>query len=86
MRALFEPLLTAALQVPDLPDVVREAALRALPLMGTDAARKSFAILTEFMRKDQSLATAARAVTQLPRQVWDSAFAGQNGGSGAHLG
>ena len=70
-RAAFNPLLTEVLHASDSPTVVREAALRALPLMGLDNAGSSFGILAAHLRDGRDLATAARAVTQLPRTVWD---------------
>jgi plastocyanin len=70
-RATFEPLLTGVIAATDTPDPVRQAALRALPLMGPENASKSFGILAGFLRSGRDVTTAARAVTQLPRAAWD---------------
>jgi glucose/arabinose dehydrogenase/azurin len=76
LRAKFEPLLAAAINNAETPEKVRQAALRALPLMGPDYAGQAFHILAEHLRQNRELTTAARAVTQLPRTAWDRAQAG----------
>jgi glucose/arabinose dehydrogenase/azurin len=75
-RATFEPLLTGVISAADTPAPVRQAALRALPLMGPENAGKGFSILAGFLRDGRELPTAARAVTQLPRDAWDKQQAG----------
>jgi glucose/arabinose dehydrogenase/lysophospholipase L1-like esterase/plastocyanin len=75
-RAMFQPFLSATIAAPKTPESVREAALRALPLMGPDNAGKSFAILAEHLRDRRNLTTAARATTQLARDSWDKNLAG----------
>jgi glucose/arabinose dehydrogenase/lysophospholipase L1-like esterase/azurin len=70
-RAAFQPFLVRVIKAADTPESVRQAALRALPLMGPDHVAESFAILANCLREGQDLTTAARAVTQLPRESWD---------------
>jgi len=74
-RASFQPLLDAAIADIGTPGNVRQAALRALPLMGTDNAAKNFGTLTTQLRTGRDLSTAARAVMQLPRDTWVKAQA-----------
>ncbi len=75
-RATFQPLLTSVIDNAGAPQSVREAALRALPLMGPDNAARSFGILAQNLQDKRHLTTAARAVTQLPRDVWGKEQAG----------
>ena len=75
-RGKFEPLLTGALAGGNTPAPVRSAALRALPLMGTDFAKTNFAILATHLREGRDLTTASRAVMQLPRDTWAKDQAG----------
>ncbi|MFO1497656.1 MAG: PVC-type heme-binding CxxCH protein [Verrucomicrobiota bacterium] len=70
-RATFFPLLKAVIADGHTPEGVRRAALRALPLMGAEAAAESFAILASHLEQGKDLSTAARAVTQLPRENWN---------------
>ncbi|MDB6030163.1 MAG: hypothetical protein JWM16_501 [Verrucomicrobiales bacterium] len=70
-RATFQPLLTGILDDPKTPAEVRNAALQALPLMGTDNAAKNFGILATHLRENKNLTTASRSVMQIPRDAWD---------------
>ena len=70
-RARFQPLLLASLENSKTPGTVRSAALRALPLMGTDNAGKNFEILAGQLRTGRDLSSAARAVLELPRTSWN---------------
>lgn len=70
MRAKFQPLLVDMLQS-QIPDHLRKAALRALPLTGADNASANFALLSEFLLKGQERQIAANAVMQLSRTSWD---------------
>ena len=69
-RAVFQPLLTGVLGDSGTPGTVRTAALRALPLMGSDNTPANFAILAEHLRKKEELTTACGALMQLPRAAW----------------
>lgn len=74
-RALFEPLLTVAITNSATPADVRRAALRALPLMGTDFATQNFDLLAAQLRAGHELPTVSRAIMQLPREAWDKTTA-----------
>ncbi len=69
-RATFQPLLIAALENSRTPGTVRDAALRALPLMGAENADKNFRILAAHLRDGRDLSSAARATMELPRSAW----------------
>ena len=71
LRAKFQPILTTALADAKTPAGVRTAALLALPLTGAENARASFAILAAHIERGPERATAARAITLLPRDSWD---------------
>ncbi len=74
-RALFEPLLTEAIANSATSAEVRRAALRALPLMGSDFAAQNFTLLAAHLRNGRELPTVSRAILQMPREVWDKAAA-----------
>jgi azurin len=69
-RANFQPLLESTIADAKAPSTVREAALRALPLMGSDHAAKNFGLLVQQIRSRQNLSTAARSLMQIPRDSW----------------
>src|SRR6185369_11701621 len=64
------PLLDSAIADGKTPANVRNAALTALPLMGSDNAAKNFVTLATQLREGRNLSTSARAVMQLPRDTW----------------
>jgi azurin len=70
MRAAFQPLLAALLIDAKTSSNVRSAAIRALPLMGTDYATANFKTLAGYLRQGRDLSDAARSVMQLPRDTW----------------
>jgi len=61
----------AALEGSQTPGTVRNAALKALPLMGPDNASKNFDLLAAHLRQGRDLSSAARAVMELPRTAWN---------------
>ncbi len=67
LRAKFQPLLIVALGDPKF----RNAALKALPLMGAENAKANFKTLTTAMQANDTRTAAARAIMQLPRDSWD---------------
>lgn len=69
-RANFQPLLTAALNDSSTAPAVRTAALRALPLMGTDNAGKNFSLVANQMKSGADVPSAAGAIRKLPRDAW----------------
>ena len=75
-RAPFQPLLTGAIADAGTAAAVREASLRALPLMGPDFAATNFTLLAGRLREGRDFAISARAVMQLPRDSWKAAEAG----------
>lgn len=75
-RATFQPLLVGVLNNAQTPANVRNSALSALPLMGTDNAAKNFGVLASHLRDGKELTTASRAITQIPRDAWDKQQAG----------
>src|SRR5438105_1854128 len=70
-RATFQPLLMAALENSQTPGTVRNAALKALPLMGPENASRNFDLLAGHLRQGRDLSSAARAVMELPRTAWN---------------
>jgi azurin/glucose/arabinose dehydrogenase len=77
LRAKFQPLLASVLADAKTSSGVRDAALRALPLMGPDNAKANFATLASYVTKGIDQTSAARAIAQLPRESWDAATAAQ---------
>jgi azurin len=69
-RAKFQPLLVTALENSRTPGTVRNAALRALPLMSADNASQNFDLLANQLRGGRDLSSAARSVMELPRTSW----------------
>ncbi len=69
-RAKFQPLLSAALTDAKTPGNVRSAALRALPLMGTDNAAQNFGLLAAQLRSGRDIPSAAGAMRKLPVSAW----------------
>lgn len=76
LRGRFEPLLVASINDATTPAAVKDAALKALPLLGPDHAAKSFSILARHLRERKNPTTAARAITQLARSSWNKDEAG----------
>jgi azurin len=76
LREQFQPLLAKAVTDPTATPAARAAALQALPLMGAVNAKANFALIAAALQKDDTRATAARAIMQLPRDSWDKAAAG----------
>ena len=70
-RAKFQPLLVATLENSRTPGTVRNAALRALPLMGAENAGQNFEILARHLQEGRDLSSAARSVMELPRASWN---------------
>ncbi|MEO7319538.1 MAG: plastocyanin/azurin family copper-binding protein, partial [Chthoniobacteraceae bacterium] len=75
LRAKFQPLLDTALHDAKTSAPTRNAALRALPLMGAENARANFVSLAEHLERDLPRHTAARAIVQIPRDSWVPAVA-----------
>ncbi|HYF36823.1 MAG TPA: PVC-type heme-binding CxxCH protein, partial [Prosthecobacter sp.] len=75
LRAKYQPLLVEVLQIANIPNHLRKAALRALPLTGAEHGPTNFAILAESLLKGHERQTAANALMQLPRTTWDKAKA-----------
>lgn len=69
-RTSFGPLLNTALADAGTPAEVRNAALKALPLMGPETAKDNFALLAANIRGNRDVAVSARAMMQLPRDAW----------------
>ncbi len=69
-RAAFQPLLASAITSADTKPEVRAAALRGLPLMGADNAPKNFSLIAGQLSSGRDVATSARAIRKLPREVW----------------
>jgi HEAT repeat protein/azurin len=69
-RATFQPLLAAAVVDPGTRPQVRAAAMRALPLMGTENAAKNFTLVAAELRDGKSVPVAAGAIRKLPRDAW----------------
>jgi len=63
-------LLASVLADPKTSGGVRDAALRALPLMGPDNAKANFVTLASYVTKGIDQTSAARAIAQLPRESW----------------
>src|SRR2546421_175404 len=70
-RATFQPLLMSALENIQTPVPVRNAALKALPLMGAENASRNFNLLAAHLRQGRDLSSAAGAVMELPRSSWN---------------
>jgi len=70
MRAQFQPLLVAAITDAKTSSEVRAAALRALPLMGTDNAARNFGVAAQQFRESKNVPIAAAAIRKLPRDAW----------------
>jgi glucose/arabinose dehydrogenase/lysophospholipase L1-like esterase/azurin len=70
-RSSFGPLLIRLLADGALPPVIREASLRALPSLGADHATASYRILCKHLPQGRHRTTAARALMQIPRDVWE---------------
>src|SRR6185295_1641313 len=66
-RATFQPLLASAIADTETKPEVRAAAMRALPLMGTDNAAKHFTLVAGELRAGKSVPVAAGAIRKLPR-------------------
>jgi azurin len=69
-RAAFQPLLASAVTDASTKPEVRAAALRGLPLMGTDNAPKNFSLIAAQLSSGKDVSTSARAIRKLPRDVW----------------
>jgi azurin len=69
-RASFQPLLVETLSGAKSRPEVRSAAMRALPLMGTDNAAKNFGLVAAQLREGRDVAAAAGAIRKLPRDSW----------------
>jgi azurin len=70
LREQFQPFLSAAIADEKTSPEVRTAALRALPLMGTDNAAKNFSLAANRLRAGQDIPQAAGAIRKFPRDVW----------------
>jgi azurin len=69
-RTAFQPLLAAAVTDARTSPQVRAAALRALPLMGTDHAAKNFGLISAQLNSGNDVSVSARAIRKLPRDAW----------------
>jgi azurin len=69
-RTAFQPLLATAVSDAKSDATVRTAALRALPLMGTDFAAKNFSLIATRLATGQDVTASARAIRKLPRETW----------------
>lgn len=69
-RAAFAPLIAKTLADSKTPGPVRDAALRSLPLLGAENAKKGFATLAANLRGGRDIAVSARSMMQLPRESW----------------
>jgi glucose/arabinose dehydrogenase/azurin len=69
-RAAFQPLLASVLNDAGTRPEVRSAALRALPLMGTDYASNNFQLLAANLGNGKDITVSAGAIRKLPRDAW----------------
>ena len=76
MRATFQPLLVAVVKGPETRPEVRTAALRALPLMGTDHADQNFRLIATRVATGQDVTAGAGAIRKLPQTAWAKNQAG----------
>ena len=70
MRASFQPLLVAVVKGAETRPEVRTAALRALPLMGTDHAEQNFRVIATRVGAGQNVVAGAGAIRKLPPTAW----------------
>jgi azurin/lysophospholipase L1-like esterase len=82
-RQQFEPTLRAILADAQTPAPLRAAALRALPLTGSEHAAQHFLLLAEALRAGQARGDAARSLLLLPRSAWHGAAASAAAGAAA---
>jgi azurin len=71
LRAKFQPQLTALLNDGGVKGEQRQAALKALSLMGADNAPANFAVLAKHVVDGNERNAATTAIMQLPRNAWD---------------
>jgi len=76
LRAKLQPTLAATLGDAKTTGGLRAAALKALPLMGAENAKGNFVTLAAHIQRGLERGAAARAITQLPHDSWDTAQAG----------
>ena len=69
-RASFQPLLVAVVKGPDTRPEVRTAALRALPLMGTEHAEQNVRLLAARISTGQDVTAGSAALRKMPRDAW----------------
>jgi len=77
-RSAFHPLIVDlfAKTPAELAPNVRAAALKALPSLGSVHAPATFALLARQLQAGKEVGIAARSLLQLPRESWDTAYAG----------
>jgi lysophospholipase L1-like esterase/glucose/arabinose dehydrogenase/azurin len=71
LRAKFQPQLSALLNDSSVKGEQRQAALKALSLMGADNAAANFAMLAKHVIDGNERNAATTAIMQLPRTAWD---------------